>query len=325
MSESTLKERDRRLRRIDRDLQGLKERGIIDSNNPKKMGDKDVGGFVNMLIKRGLKGKSFEHELTALNAVLEYAGNPAVKNFKKRHGNLFRRQTKTVRLPSLEREEVDRIIEASTGIDDSDWTAMESYAIVVLALASGGRHKELRLGHMDDLRLEDGDEHYHIAHPKGEDTYAEPRDPPLRPECVPFLKRYMVQREKKYLDRPDNDALFPALRSKKERKELSEQSVCKMVRWVREHAGVEGLDIHICRRTFAQLLLDEGADIETVSVLMGHKTTSMTEKAYCRKKEKMAARSARDAWSYMTDAPPRYQAVNPPVIETSKWDTGYIG
>jgi glutamine phosphoribosylpyrophosphate amidotransferase len=52
------------------------------------------------------------------------------------------------------------------------------YALVVLSLASGARHKEAKEGSIYDLDLEPGDEHYHVAHPKGEDTYGEERDQP---------------------------------------------------------------------------------------------------------------------------------------------------
>ena len=46
-----------------------------------------------------------------------------------------------------------------------------------------------------------------------------------------------------------------------------------MVRRVGENAGVAGLDLHKCRWTYGQSLLDEGADIETVNVLFGHADT----------------------------------------------------
>jgi site-specific recombinase XerD len=70
-----------------------------------------------------------------------------------------------------------------------------------------------------------------------------------------------------------------------------------MVRRVGENVGVAGLDLHKCWRTYGQLLLDEGADIETVSVLYGHLPTSTTETSYCRKKQQKALRAAREIWA----------------------------
>lgn len=298
LSEYTVVERRRKLKHINSELQALRAEGKADTTNPQKVGEREIEAFVNGLIARGLRGKSFEHEVTALGAVLDYVGNAALRTYKKRHANLFRRYTMTVRLPPLTKEDYNRVLAGSRGIDKNDWSAVRSYAVVMLALASGARHKELREGRIDDLRLDEGNEHYHIAHPKGEYIYAEPRDPPLRPECVPLLRRYMRLREDKDLEHPGNDFLFPALRNSSTGR-LSSNSITRMVRWVGRHAGVGGLDIHICRRTYGQMLLDEGASIEAVSVLLGHKTTAMTERAYCRRRQDQAVRMAREAWRTM--------------------------
>ncbi len=192
-----------------------------------------------------------------------------------------------------------------------DWDKMEPFGIVILGLASGARHKELKEGKIGDLFLRSGDEHYHIEHPKGEDTYGEPRDPPLRRECLPFLKRYLAKLKEVMAERPDNDHLFPALRDKGDGK-LSSSSITKKVRWVAMKANVPGLDIHRCRRTWGQMLLDEGVPIETVSVLMGHASTATTEKFYCRQKEKRARAVVRSIWGGNAPGPVRIitQAIN---------------
>ena len=40
---------------------------------------------------------------------------------------------------------------------------------------------------------------------------------------------------------------------------------------------------HGLRRTYGQVLLDLGVDIQTVSVMLGHSSTQTTERHYCRK------------------------------------------
>lgn len=67
LAEATLKERERRLRRINRDFQILQSEGKADTTNPEKMGEKEVGAFVDLITDRGLKCKTFEHEINALN------------------------------------------------------------------------------------------------------------------------------------------------------------------------------------------------------------------------------------------------------------------
>ncbi len=164
----------------------------------------------------------------------------------------------------------------------------------------------------------------HIAHPNDEDTNGEERDPPLRLECVPFLKRYFAKRLSVQAVKPKNNYLFPALRDRGDGK-LSTNSITKMVRRVGQHAGVVGLDLHKCRRTYGQILLDEGASVETVSVLYGHLETSTTERSYCRKKQDMAVKATRDIWAggvqSQTPSPPA--GAEKPRIDFKNWDPGY--
>ena len=42
------------------------------------------------------------------------------------------------------------------------------------------------------------------------------------------------------------------------------------------------LTTHVARRTFGQLMIDDGVPLETVSRMLGHSTTSMTERSYAR-------------------------------------------
>ena len=102
-------------------------------------------------------------------------------------------------------------------------------------------------------------------------------------------------------------------------------SIAKMVRSVGKDAHVEKMDLHKCRRTYGQMLLDEGAGIEEVSVLMGHSTTAMTEKYYCRRRQQQASDSARRLWggnASVQDADSMPDVKNP-LIENKKWIAGY--
>lgn len=324
LAESTLIERKRRLWRIHRDLYHLRAGEVITTTNPEKMTEKEVGAFVELMIERGKKGKDFEHDVTALGALLKFANNLALESYRNRHANQFRKCTRTIRHPPLDSDEYGRIVQGTSKVDANDWNKMESYAIVVLGLASGARHKELREGRVEDLCLRDGDEHYHIAHPKGEATYGEERDPPIRLECLTFLRKYLQKRKEMLAKRPDNEFLFPAFRDKVDGK-LSANSITKMVRSVGRDAQVVGLDLHKCRRTYGQMLLDEGASIEEVSVLMGHASTAMTEKYYCRRRHQQAAGSARNLWGRNVLYPTLQTQpdAKTPLIDEKYEDTGY--
>ena len=321
LGEVTLVERERRLRRIHRDLEDLMARGEIDTTNPEKMTEKEVGAFVNLIKKRGVKKKNLGHEVGALNSLLKYAGNFAVQVYRAKNPNQLCNLSRSSRLPPLTPAEYRRILDGAAMVSHDDWTMMESYALVVLSIGSGARHKEVKEGLIADLHLDQGDEHYHITHPKGEATYGEERDLFLRPECVSYLRKYHAKRLEMRSRRPDLEFLFPAMQDHEDGK-LSTNSITKMVRSVGEDAGVAGLDLHKCRRTYGQFLLDEGADIETVSVLFGHLETSTTERSYCRKKQQKALRAAREIWAQGNDEAPRPGAKNP-LIDNDTTITGY--
>jgi integrase len=109
-----------------------------------------------------------------------------------------------------------------------------------------------------------------------------------------FSSFYLIRNEMQ-AKLPDNVFLFPALKDKDDGK-LSTNSITEMVRSVGKAAHVDKLNLHKCRRTFGQMLLDEGVSIEVVSVLMEHTSTAMTEKFYCRRKQQQASVSVRNTW-----------------------------
>ena len=167
LADSTRRERERRLRRIERDLKTLLEAGKIETTNPEKMGVKEVSAFMDLIMQRGLKGKTLEHELTALGLLLRFANNTAMDRYKATHQNQLRKCTKVERHPSFTEEEFFNIIRGADGVCDDDWTKLESYALVVLSLGSGVRHKELKEGLLCDLILEVGYERYHVRRSEG--------------------------------------------------------------------------------------------------------------------------------------------------------------
>lgn len=66
-----------------------------------------------------------------------------------------------------------------------------------------------------------------------------------------------------------------------------------------KHAGVEGFHFHRLRDSFAVSLLEQGVDIETVAVLLGHSSSAVTRKHYNPwiKSRQLALEAAvRQAW-----------------------------
>ena len=148
----------------------------------------------------------------------------------------------------LSAEEITRILDATRNL--KHWT------ILATLYATGMRCKELRL-----LKAEDIDSKrmlVHIRNGKGQT----PRDVTLSPVLLERLRIYWRWRKPK-------DWLFPSKRRPDHPME------CKSIRSVCAHAGRRAgtqrrLHPHVFRHSFATHLLDQGADLRTIQVLLGH-------------------------------------------------------
>lgn len=279
----------RRYRRMDKDAYYLYKQGIIDNLSPNTMTMDDVHNYLAYRMNLKVTDSEMDHEIAAMKSVFEYCGNGAVHQALARYPYL-RPKGRTQRLPTLSNEVVDRIMEFAMAQDDEDWMRMKAYGIVVWALATGMRSKEMRLCNIDDVKIDGSTWTANVMHPKGEGTYGEPRVTIIHPQMHAFMLRYLKAR-RAYVDSSGfaYRALFPG--GKMDGGYMQGNTLRRLKDIVSEDIGFD-FDLRICRRTFAQRLIDTGVDIETVSVLMGHKTTATTEGSYGRLKGEMAVGKA---------------------------------
>ena len=279
----------RRYRRMDKDAYYLYKQGIIDNLSPNTMTMDDVHNYLAYRMNLNVTDSEMDHEIAAMKSVFEYCGNGAVHQALARYPYL-RPKGRTQRLPTLSNEVVNRIMEFAMAQDDEDWMRMKAYGIVVWALATGMRSKEMRLCNIDDVKIDGSTWTANVMHPKGEGTYGEPRVTIIHPQMHAFMLRYLKAR-RAYVDSSGfaYRALFPG--GKMDGGYMQGNTLRRLKDIVSEDIGFD-FDLRICRRTFAQRLIDTGVDIETVSVLMGHKTTATTEGSYGRLKGEMAVGKA---------------------------------
>jgi site-specific recombinase XerD len=65
---------------------------------------------------------------------------------------------------------------------------------------------------------------------------------------------------------------------------ISNQKLNQYAKIVAKYANIKiNLTTHICRKSFAHLMLNRGISIESVAVMLGHSNTTITQKIYCRK------------------------------------------
>ncbi len=95
---------------------------------------------------------------------------------------------------------------------------------------------------------------------------------PIHLEAQKFLEEFISEWRPKF--NPKSDRLF----LNKFGKPLSRQSVWKMIKFYAKKAGINKvISPHTIRHSFATHLLEGGADLRTVQILLGHSDISATE------------------------------------------------
>lgn len=87
--------------------------------------------------------------------------------------------------------------------------------------------------------------------------------------------------------------------------------------YVKDVSKEIGYDFNLrdCRRTYGQHLIDLGADIETVSKLLGHGSTITAEGYYCSLKQTKAIERAKEVYAF--------QPVNGAAVDFSQLPKGF--
>jgi integrase len=128
---------------------------------------------------------------------------------------------------------------------------------------------------------------FKVRHPKGEGTYGRQRVVPIPDRLRPVVVQYLKERDAMLAGkgRMDVAPLLPSCRDPDH--SISTTTVDK---WVAEIVRETGISFgpHALRRTYGQMLLDQGVGVEAVSLMLGHSSTTTTEKHYCRKTDDSA-------------------------------------
>lgn len=124
---------------------------------------------------------------------------------------------------------------------------------------------------------------FKVRHPKGEKSYGGQRVVPIPDDMRPLTTEYLQARETELAKRGvlETVPLVFSLRDRK--KHLSVGTMDTWIHQLNHTAGVPRFSPHALRRTYGQVLLDRGVNIETVSVMLGHASTNTTRRHYCRK------------------------------------------
>jgi len=137
-------------------------------------------------------------------------------------------------------------------------------AVLMLAYGAG-----LRVGEACRLRVEDVDSRAGVIHVRGTKRNRD-RDVMLSPRLLAELRAYWRRR------RPPGPELFPGRAGAGTT--LTRAAVSKALQRALTKTGLcgRGITVHTMRHAFATHLLEQGTDLRTVQVLLGHASISST-------------------------------------------------
>ena len=224
----------------------------------------DLAAFVRELMGRGLSPRSVARIVSSTRGFYKYllvrreiAGSPAED---------LQPQRAWAALPKyLSVEEVDRLL---TLPDVGTPRGLRDRAFIELLYATGLRVSELVALGVAHLNLEAG---FLTARGKG----AKERLVPIGDEASSWVSRYVRDARPKLLKGRTSPRLFVNARGGSG---LSRLGVWKILKGYGVQAGVSRrLSPHVLRHSFATHLLERGADLRAIQMMLGHADLSTTQ------------------------------------------------
>jgi integrase/recombinase XerD len=224
----------------------------------------DLEAFVRDLMGRGLSPRSVARVVSSTRGFYKYllvrreiAGSPAEDLEPPRAW---------AALPKfLSVEEVDRLLALP---DVSTARGLRDRAFIELLYATGLRVSELVALGVAHLNLEAG---YLTARGKG----AKERLVPIGDEAASWVSRYVRDARPTLLGKRPSSRLFVNARGGGA---LSRLGVWKILKGYGVQAGISRrLSPHVLRHSFATHLLDRGADLRAIQMMLGHADLSTTQ------------------------------------------------
>ncbi len=164
----------------------------------------------------------------------------------------------------LTREEIERLLATP---DPSTPTGLRDLALLHLFYASG-----LRVSELCNLAVQDVDPHLRIVRVTGKG--GKQRLVPVGSQALAVLEQYLVQARPQLVGRSGSRYLFVNRRGQP----LTRQGVWQLLRAYGQRAGLrQQLTPHVLRHSFATHLLEGGADLRSVQLLLGHADISTTQ------------------------------------------------
>ncbi len=227
-----------------------------------KVKEKDIKDYLNYLTEQNKKPSTISRTIASIRAFYQYE----VKNKKN-----VEDPTENIQSPKIEKrtpciltaEEVELLLEQPK---DIDLKGVRDKAMLEFAYATGMRVSEIISLNVENVNLEEGTVFCDNGNKK--------RLIPLGKMCLDALKEY-IEEARDILVKVDKEkALFVNLNGRR----LTRQGFWKIIKYYQEQANItKDITPHTLRHSFATHLLQNGADLKSIQMMLGHSDISSTQ------------------------------------------------
>ncbi|RTE67044.1 site-specific tyrosine recombinase XerD [Amphritea opalescens] len=226
-------------------------------------GRTDLLSYLNWRVRQRMKGSSTARLLSCLRGFYRY---------QLREGVLSEDPTLQVDSPkrgrplpkSLSEADVEALLQAP---DTGDALGFRDRAMLEMLYSSGLRVSELVSLQLSQINLRQG-----VIRVVGKGD--KERLVPLGDEAADWLVRYIKQARPALIHDSQNEVVFPSRRGQ----QMTRQTFWHRIKRHGLTAGIEQLPSpHVLRHAFATHLLNHGADLRVVQLLLGHSDLSTTQ------------------------------------------------
>lgn len=225
------------------------------------LSDKTLFLYLTHLRAKGLTNRSLARHLSSLRGFFTFAMDEGW--YKEDPGHLLENPKLPKKLPEfLNRDEISRLLALP---DTSTKLGMRDKAMLELLYAAG-----LRVSELIQMKVLDYDAQVGILKIFGKG--AKERLVPIHYTAQDVLNRYLEFTRPTF--KPVGDYMF----LNRSGKGLTRQGVWKLIKKFAEKAEIKrSISPHTFRHSFATHLLEGGADLRTVQLLLGHSDITATE------------------------------------------------
>lgn len=270
---STITEQRRKMTMFGDRFDSLKESGLIQTTDPREMGEPEIRWFIQDMKNRDLDVSTQKKYIEMLNNVLNFYGNPSANIVR----NKIRLEEPVKPVETLTREECIRIFDYIEDLEG--WNGSVTRGLIYMAYQTWARPREIYTARIIDLDL--SAQTFYIRNPKGKGTFASSSKVDLAMKgSIYLLERYLRERTA-YLHSKgvDSPYLFPSVKGN-DTHPYAQQSIGRMIQNVSDALGFH-FSLKTFRATMTYLTINaDPTQLPNVSKQLRHNSLATTQRYY---------------------------------------------